>query len=122
MSTKTAENLSLRWAQGRCSTQKRFRVLASWQKIRKILFILHRTFKSSNRPPRRNILSTVPQPTAWRKTSHGKKSKNLSHENGYNLKNETDLKIELINGSLIELQKELKRNNPAWPKPRWSST
>ena len=104
MSTKTAENLTLRWAQGEVFNAKnRFRVLVAGRRFGKSYLSCIEILKSAKDRPGETYFYCAPtyrmaKDIAW------KEIKKLIPPQWIASKNETDLKIELINGSLIELK------------------
>jgi len=104
MSTKTAENLSLRWAQGEVFNAKnRFRVLVAGRRFGKSYLSCIELLKAAIDRPGETYFYCAPtyrmaKDIAW------KEIKKLIPPQWIASKNETDLKIELINGSLIELK------------------
>ena len=104
MSTKTAENLSLRWAQGEVFNAKnRFRVLVAGRRFGKSYLSCIELLKAAIDRPGETYFYCAPtyrmaKDIAW------KEIKKLIPPQWIQSKNETDLKIELINGSLIELK------------------
>jgi hypothetical protein len=104
MSTKTAENLSLRWAQGEVFNAKnRFRVLVAGRRFGKSYLSCIELLKAAIDRPGETYFYCAPtyrmaKDIAW------KEIKKLIPREWIQSKNETDLKIELINGSLIELK------------------
>ena len=104
MSTKTAENLSLRWAQGEVfNAEQRFRVLVAGRRFGKSYLSCIELLKAAINRPGETYFYCAPtyrmaKDIAW------KEIKKLIPPQWIASKNETDLKIELINGSLIELK------------------
>ena len=104
MSTKTGENLSLRWAQGEVfNAEQRFRVLVAGRRFGKSYLSCIELLKAAIDRPGETYFYCAPtyrmaKDIAW------KEIKKLVPREWIQSKNETDLKIELINGSLIELK------------------
>ena len=104
MSTKTAENLTLRWAQGEVfNAEERFRVLVAGRRFGKSYLSCIELLKAAINRPGETYFYCAPtyrmaKDIAW------KEIKKLVPPQWIASKNETDLKIELINGSLIELK------------------
>ena len=104
MSTKTAENLTLRWAQGEVfNATERFRVLVAGRRFGKSYLSCIELLKAAINRPNETYFYCAPtyrmaKDIAW------KEIKKLIPPQWIASKNETDLKIELINGSLIELK------------------
>ena len=104
MSTKTAENLSLRWAQGEVfNAKERFRVLVAGRRFGKSYLSCIELLKAAIDRPGETYFYCAPtyrmaKDIAW------KEIKKLIPSEWIQSKNETDLKIELINGSLIEIK------------------
>ena len=103
MSTK-AEPVSLRWAQGQVfSSDKRFRVLVAGRRFGKSYLSCVELLRGALNRPGETFFYCAPtyrmaKDIAWRAL------KKLVPKVWINTKNETDLRIELINGSTIELK------------------
>ena len=104
MSTKTAEPLTLRWAQGEVfNSPTRFRVLVAGRRFGKSYLSCIELIKAAIKRPGETYFYCAPtyrmaKDIAW------KEIKRLVPIEWIKSKNETDLKIELINDSLIELK------------------
>ena len=104
MSTKTAEPLTLRWAQGEVfNSPTRFRVLVAGRRFGKSYLSCIELIKAAIKRPGETYFYCAPtyrmaKDIAW------KEIKRLVPREWIKSKNETDLKIELINDSLIELK------------------
>ena len=103
MSTK-AEPVSLRWAQGQVfSSDKRFRVLVAGRRFGKSYLSCVELLRGALNRPGETFFYCAPtyrmaKDIAWRAL------KKLVPKVWIHTKNETDLRIELINGSTIELK------------------
>ena len=103
MSTK-AEPVSLRWAQGQVfSSDKRFRVLVAGRRFGKSYLSCVELLRGALNKPGETFFYCAPtyrmaKDIAWRAL------KKLVPKVWIHSKNETDLRIELINGSTIELK------------------
>ena len=104
MSTKTAEPLTLRWAQGEVFNDKnRFRVLVAGRRFGKSYLSCVELLRAAIDKPGETYFYCAPtyrmaKDIAW------KTLKKLVPKMWIKSKNETDLKIELINDSSIELK------------------
>ena len=104
MSVNAPEKLSLRWAQGEVFNAKnRFRVLVAGRRFGKSYLSCIELLKAAIDRPGETYFYCAPtyrmaKDIAW------KEIKKLIPPQWISAKNETDLKIELINGSLIELK------------------
>ena len=102
MSVKTRENLTLRWAQGEVFNAKnRFRVLVAGRRFGKSYLSCIELVNAAIKRPGETYFYCAPtyrmaKDIAW------KELKKLVPPTWVKSKNETELKIELINGSLIE--------------------
>ena len=104
MSTKTAEPLTLRWAQGEVfNDENRFRVLVAGRRFGKSYLSCVELLRAAIDKPGETYFYCAPtyrmaKDIAW------KTLKKLVPKMWIKSKNETDLKIELINDSSIELK------------------
>ena len=104
MSTKTAEPLTLRWAQGEVfNDSNRFRVLVAGRRFGKSYLSCVELLRAAIDKPGETYFYCAPtyrmaKDIAW------KTLKKLVPKMWIKSKNETDLKIELINDSSIELK------------------
>jgi len=104
MSVNAPEKLSLRWAQGEVfNAKQRFRVLVAGRRFGKSYLSCIELLKAAIDRPGETYFYCAPtyrmaKDIAW------KEIKKLIPPQWIHAKNETDLKIELINGSLIELK------------------
>ena len=104
MSVKAKEELTLRWAQGEVfSNKSRFRVLVAGRRFGKSYLSCIELVNAAIKRPGETYFYCAPtyrmaKDIAW------KELKKLVPREWVASKNETDLKIELINGSLIELK------------------
>ena len=104
MSVNAPEKLSLRWAQGEVFNAKnRFRVLVAGRRFGKSYLSCIELLKAAIDRPGETYFYCAPtyrmaKDIAW------KEIKKLIPREWIATKNETDLKIELVNGSLIELK------------------
>ena len=104
MSTKTAEPLTLRWAQGEVfNDENRFRVLVAGRRFGKSYLSCVELLRAAIERPGETYFYCAPtyrmaKDIAW------KTLKKLVPKMWIKSKNETDLKIELINDSSIELK------------------
>ena len=104
MAVKTAEPLSLRWAQGEVfKNDKRFRVLVAGRRFGKSYLSCVELLRGAINRPGETFFYCAPtyrmaKDIAW------KTLKQLIPLAWIKSKNETDLKVELVNGSMIELK------------------
>tara|TARA_R100000152_G_scaffold20709_1_gene15458 strand:- start:414 stop:1670 length:1257 start_codon:yes stop_codon:yes gene_type:complete len=104
MAVKTAEPLSLRWAQGEVfKNDKRFRVLVAGRRFGKSYLSCVELLRGAINRPGETFFYCAPtyrmaKDIAW------KTLKQLIPLAWVKSKNETDLKVELVNGSMIELK------------------
>ena len=104
MAVKTAEPLSLRWAQGEVfKNDKRFRVLVAGRRFGKSYLSCVELLRGAINRPGETFFYCAPtyrmaKDIAW------KTLKQLIPLAWIKSKNETDLKVELVNGSSIELK------------------
>ena len=104
MAVKTAEPLSLRWAQGEVfKNDKRFRVLVAGRRFGKSYLSCVELLRGAISRPGETFFYCAPtyrmaKDIAW------KTLKQLIPLAWIKSKNETDLKVELVNGSMIELK------------------
>ena len=104
MTTATKENLSLRWAQGEVfNSDKRFRVLVAGRRFGKSYLSCIELLRAAINRPGETYFYCAPtyrmaKDIAW------KEMKRLIPPEWIQSKHESDLKIELTNGSLIELK------------------
>ncbi len=104
MAVKTAEPLSLRWAQGEVfKNDKRFRVLVAGRRFGKSYLSCVELLRGAINRPGETFFYCAPtyrmaKDIAW------KTLKQLIPLAWIKSKNETDLKVELVNGSTIELK------------------
>ena len=104
MAVKTAEPLSLRWAQGEVfKNDKRFRVLVAGRRFGKSYLSCVELLRGAINRPGETFFYCAPtyrmaKDIAW------KTLKQLIPLARVKSKNETDLKVELVNGSMIELK------------------
>ena len=104
MATNIAEPLTLRWAQGEVfHSEKRFRVLVAGRRFGKSYLSCVELLKAAIERPGETYFYCAPtyrmaKDIAW------KALKRLVPKTWIKSKNETDLKIELINDSMIELK------------------
>tara|TARA_R100000781_G_scaffold81754_1_gene50407 strand:+ start:1717 stop:2973 length:1257 start_codon:yes stop_codon:yes gene_type:complete len=104
MTVKTAEPLTLRWAQGEVFNNKsRFRVLVAGRRFGKSYLSCIELLRAAINRPGETYFYCAPtyrmaKDIAW------KEIKRLIPPQWIKSKNETDLKVELINGSMIELK------------------
>ena len=104
MTVKTAEPLTLRWAQGEVfNNESRFRVLVAGRRFGKSYLSCIELLRAAINRPGETYFYCAPtyrmaKDIAW------KEIKRLVPKTWIKSKNETDLKVELINGSSIELK------------------
>ena len=104
MAVKTADPLSLRWAQGQVFTDShRFRVLVAGRRFGKSYLSCVELLRGAINKPGETFFYCAPtyrmaKDIAW------KVLKKLVPAAWIKTKNETDLKLELVNGSVIELK------------------
>ena len=104
MTVKTAEPLTLRWAQGEVfNNESRVRVLVAGRRFGKSYLSCIELLRAAINRPGEPYFYCAPtyrmaKDIAW------KEIKRLIHPQWIKSKNETDLKVELINGSMIELK------------------
>ena len=104
MAVKNKQNLDLRWTQGQVfSSRKRFRVLVAGRRFGKSYLSCVELFRAAIERPGETYFYCAPtyrmaKDIAW------KTLKKLVPQIWVKSKNESDLKIELINDSVIELK------------------